>query len=174
VTAARPDPPPDPETAARGRSATPAPSATSAREVRFPDGTLVRASALGDREANAAWRDHGLYLDARWAPTWPATVVDWPDLGLPVDDRAATAAIVDAFERARRGANVEVGCFAGRGRTGTVLACLAVLAGVGADEAVAWVRHRLPGAVESSAQEAWVRGFAARVTPRDAAPQSGQ
>jgi hypothetical protein len=62
-------------------------------EVTFPDGTLVRSSALADRTANAAWRGYGLYLDARWAPTWPAEVVDWPDLGTPVDDRDATAAI---------------------------------------------------------------------------------
>lgn len=147
---------------------------TPVRELRFPDGTRVRASALAERKINAAWRDHGLYLDARWAPTWPATLVDWPDLGLPVDDRAATAAIVDAFERARRGSHVEVGCLAGRGRTGTVLACLAVLAGVSADEAVPWVRHRLPGAIETSAQEAWVRGFATRVAERDAAPGRDQ
>ena len=139
-------------------------------EVRFPDGTLVRASALGDRAANAAWRGYGLYLDARWAPTWPAAVVDWPDLGTPVDDRDAIAAIEHAFEQARRGSNVEVGCLAGRGRTGTVLACMAVLAGVPADAAVAWVRHQLAGAVETSAQEAWVHRFAARVRGRGTAP----
>jgi len=139
-------------------------------EVRFPDGTLVRASALEDREANAVWRGYGLYLDARWAPTWPAAVVDWPDLGTPVDDRDATAAIEHAFEQARLGVNVEVGCLAGRGRTGTVLACMAVLAGLPGDAAVDWVRHQLPGAVETSAQEAWVLGFAARLRDRRAAP----
>jgi hypothetical protein len=139
-------------------------------EVTFPDGTLVRSSALADRAANAAWRGYGLYLDARWAPTWPAEVVDWPDLGTPVDDRDATAAIARAFERAHRGVTVEVGCLAGRGRTGTVLACMAVLAGVGVDDAVAWVRHRLAGAVETSAQQAWVAGFATRVDGRQAAP----
>jgi hypothetical protein len=138
-------------------------------EVTFPDGTLVRSSALVDRMANAAWRGYGLYLDARWAPTWPAEVVDWPDLGTPLDDRDATAAIERAFERARRGVNVEIGCLAGRGRTGTVLACMAVLAGVGVDGSVEWVRHRLAGAVETSAQQAWVDGFAARVARRRAA-----
>jgi hypothetical protein len=138
-------------------------------EVTFPDGTLVRSSALADRMANAAWRGYGLYLDARWAPTWPAEVVDWPDLGTPLDDRDATAAIERAFERARRGVNVEIGCLAGRGRTGTVLACMAVLAGVPVDGAVEWVRHRLAGAVETSAQQAWVDGFAARAARRRAA-----
>jgi hypothetical protein len=139
-------------------------------EVAFPDGTLVRTSALADRTVNAAWRAYGLYLDARWAPTWPAEVVDWPDLGTPSNDRDATAAIERAFEQARRGVNVEIGCLAGRGRTGTVVACMAVLAGIGEDGAVRWVRQQLPGAVETSAQQAWVGRFAARVDAHRAAP----
>ncbi len=134
------------------------------REVRFPDGMIVRAAALEEREVNAAWRQHGLYLDARWSPTWPAQLVDWPDLGTPSDDRAATEAIQHAFALAADGTHVEVGCLAGRGRTGTVLACMAVLAGVPAAGAVDWVRrHHTPGAVEGSAQEAWVLAFAERV-----------
>ena len=144
------------------------------QQVRFPDGSVVRAAGLSEREVNAGWREHGLYLDARWAPTWPAEVVDWPDLGTPGDDRAATAAIVRAHRLASSGVHVEVGCLAGRGRTGTVLACLAVLAGIPADEAVAWVRrHHLPGAVETAAQEAWVRGFADRTSSLDPATADG-
>ena len=38
------------------------------------------------------------------------------------------------------GERVEVTCGGGTGRTGTVLACMAVLAGVAADDAVGWVR----------------------------------
>ena len=145
------------------------------REVRFPDGTTVRAAALAEREVNAAWREHGLYLDARWSPTWPAELVDWPDLGTPVDDRAATGAVVRAFDRARAGVHVEVGCLGGRGRTGTVLACMAVLAGIPVDAAVGWVRqHHLAGAVETSAQEAWVRGFALRVSDHAERPRVDQ
>lgn len=145
------------------------------REVRFPDGTIVRGCALADRDRNAGWRGRGLYLDTRWAPTWPAELVDWPDLGTPVHDRAATGAIVRAFDHARAGVAVEVGCLGGRGRTGTVLACMAVLAGVPADGAVAWVRrHYLAGAVETSAQELWVGGFARRVEGRDRSGRTGQ
>ena len=44
--------------------------------------------------------------------------------------------------RARRGELVEIGCLGGSGRTGTVLACMAVLAGVPPAEAVDWVRTR--------------------------------
>lgn len=132
-------------------------------EVCFPDGTVVRGTALASRDVNAGWRDRGLYLDARWSPTWPAEIVDWPDLGTPSSDVDAAAAIRRAFEHARSGANVEVGCVAGQGRTGTVLACMAVLAGIPEQEAVTWVRrHYSPGAVETSAQSAWVLWFADR------------
>ena len=52
------------------------------------------------------------------------------DFGLPEDAESAAGMIEAAFIRARRGELVEVGCLGGIGRTGTVLACMAVLAGV--------------------------------------------
>jgi hypothetical protein len=135
--------------------------------VRFPDGTVVRAAALTDRTVDAPWRDFGLYLDPRWRPTWPHRLVAWPDLGLPTDDADAEAAIHEALRRARAGEGVEVGCVGGLGRTGTVLACLAVLTGVPADDAVAWVReHHDPAAVETPAQQRWVRSFSNRSIDR--------
>jgi protein-tyrosine phosphatase len=57
---------------------------------------------------------------------------------------------------------VEVACGGGTGRTGTVLACMAVLAGHPADDAVAWTRrHYRRHAVETPGQRRWVRWFAA-------------
>lgn len=129
--------------------------------VGFPDGTRVRASSISERCVEDPERTFGLYLDPRWDPTWPATVVDWEDFGLPEHPELAAQQIVDAFGRAQRGELVEVGCLGGSGRTGTVLACMAVLAGVPAAEAVAWVRANYrPGAVETINQENWVRWFA--------------
>lgn len=55
---------------------------------------------------------------------------------------------------------VEVTCGGGVGRTGTVMACLAVLSGVPADRAVGWTRenyHRK--AVETPWQRRWVLRF---------------
>src|SRR5215471_14132729 len=98
--------------------------------VTFPDGTRVRAVSLAERREDDPERAFGLYLDERWAPTWPADVVAWPDFGLPDEPEVAAGLITDAFLRARRGELVEVGCLGGSGRTGTVLACMAVLAGV--------------------------------------------
>lgn len=129
--------------------------------VRFPDGSRVRAVSLADRRVDDAERTYGLYLDARWAPTWPADVVAWPDFGLPQDSQVAARQITDAFLRARRGELVEIGCLGGSGRTGTVLACMAVLAGVPRAEAVPWVRAAYrQEAVETAEQEAWVQWFA--------------
>lgn len=129
--------------------------------VRFPDGTVVLASSLAARSEDPDTRDFGLYLDPAWAPTWDADVIDWPDFGLPSDPETAAAQICSTFQRARSGECVEVGCVGGLGRTGTVLACMAILSGVPVEEAVAWVRVNYDRrAVETSDQEAWVLWFA--------------
>jgi len=128
--------------------------------VTFPDGTRVRAVGLADRREDDPERAFGLYLDEHWAPTWPADLVAWPDFGLPEESEVAAQQIADAFGRARRGELVEVGCLGGSGRTGTALACMAILAGVAPAEAVAWVREAYrPQAVETAEQEAWVEWF---------------
>ncbi|MEP6977434.1 MAG: hypothetical protein ABI948_05220 [Thermoleophilia bacterium] len=127
--------------------------------VVLPDGTAVRASGLAARGQEAC--DFGLYLDARWAPDWPAVVLEWEDFGVPRDPEAAACAIGDAFARARAGETVEVGCAGGLGRTGTVLACMAILAGAPPASAVAWVREHYDGrAVETQVQEDWPLWFA--------------
>jgi len=130
--------------------------------VTFPDGTVVRASSIAERVEHDPSRAFGLYLDARWAPTWSADVIDWPDFGVPADPERAASQIERAFARARSGELVEIGCLGGLGRTGTVLACFAVLAGVEASDAVAWVKRAYrPEAVENAAQADWVAWFAA-------------
>ena len=136
-------------------------------EVRFPDGTKVRASSIAERDERGDGRDFGLYLDPRWNPTWPAEVVDWPDFGLPTDGARAAAQIRDAFSRARSGQVVEIGCAGGLGRTGTVLACMAVLAGVPEAGAVSWVRQNYrAGAIETADQERWISWFAEEARSR--------
>ncbi|MBN6055402.1 protein phosphatase, partial [Nonomuraea sp. RK-328] len=84
--------------------------------------------------------------------------VRWPDFWLPSDRAAAAETLREAWERAAT-ERVEVACGGGVGRTGTALACLAVLDGVPGDEAVAYVRrHYKPRAVETP----WQRRFVAR------------
>jgi hypothetical protein len=45
-------------------------------EVVFPDGTRVRAVPIAERGEHSSDRDFGLYMDARWDPTWPAEIID--------------------------------------------------------------------------------------------------
>ncbi len=135
-------------------------------EVIFPDGTRVVASPLLDRDEHVSGRDFGLYMDPRWSPTWPADLIDWPDFELPRDRMRAAAQIRAAFSRAKSGQSVEIGCVGGLGRTGTVLACMAVLAGVDSSDAVGWVRENYrSNAVETPDQERWVDWFAGSEQP---------
>jgi hypothetical protein len=132
--------------------------------VTLPDGTPIRACALAERRALDPERDFGLYLDPAWEPDWPSELVDWPDFGLPADPDLASKQIARALERARAGASVEIGCLGGRGRTGTVLACFAVLCGLAPPDAIKWVRTSYdPAAIETEQQERWVEWFAARI-----------
>ena len=129
--------------------------------VVFPDGARVRASSLSERRVDDPDRAFGLYADPHWEPTWPADVISWRDFGLPEDPEVAARQIATAFDRARRGELIEVGCLGGCGRTGTVLACMAVLSGVPPEDAVTWVRAAYrPEAVETPEQEEWVVWFA--------------
>jgi protein-tyrosine phosphatase len=90
---------------------------------------------------------------------WPSRWLRWPDLWLPLDTAVARAAVGELWERAEV-ERVEVGCHGGLGRTGTVLACLAVLDGVPASDAVGYVRrHYRPRAVETPWQRAYARRF---------------
>lgn len=130
-------------------------------EVRFPNGVVVRAVGFAEHTVNASWRTFGLYLDQRWEGIGPSTLLRWPDYSLPENWEEAAEEIRRAYERAFAGEHVEVGCAGGLGRTGTVLACMAVLAGVATDSAVEWVRsHYDSRAIETAEQQEWVRWFA--------------
>lgn len=137
------------------------------RFVKFPDGTEIRAASLSDRRENDEWRGFGLYLDTAWHPTWQSNVLGWEDFGLPSSPPQAVDQILSAFMRAREGEHVELGCKGGLGRTGTVIACMAVLAGVAPEKAVSWARRNYDrDAIETHEQEQWVLWFAAEVGRR--------
>jgi hypothetical protein len=127
--------------------------------VELPDGTTVVAVSFEDLDPYRRDEipDFGVYLDERWRPPWPHVVVPWPDFGVPDDPDTVVDALRDALDRARSGDRVEIGCLGAHGRTGTALACLAVLAGHPPEDAVAWVRARYcDQAVETDEQAAFV------------------
>lgn len=139
--------------------------------VVLPDGTGLTAVSFDDADpySRDVAPDYGVYLDARWQPPWPHRHLDWPDFGLPDDADGLLAALQAVLDRARAGARVEIGCLGGHGRTGTALACLAVLCGHPAGQAVDWVRaNYCAKAVETDAQARFVAALPVRGTPREA------
>jgi protein-tyrosine phosphatase len=99
----------------------------------------------------------------RWETRW----VRWPDWMLPIDRDDARAALFEAWDRAAS-QRVEVACGGGRGRTGTALACLAILDGVPATDAVRYVRsHYDSRAVETP----WQRWYVERFRPSPQHPR---
>ncbi|MDQ2739723.1 MAG: protein phosphatase, partial [Actinomycetota bacterium] len=119
--------------------------------LSLPSGRLVRGRGLRRPLPDRTPPEFGVYLlNKRPEPvSWDARWVCWPDFWLPADRHDAQDALHEVW---RRSANerVEVACGGGRGRTGTALACLAVLDGVPRREAVAYVReHYDPRAVET-------------------------
>jgi hypothetical protein len=129
--------------------------------VELPSGRLVRGRALSRPIPNGPEPTFGLYLLGRPPDPvpWPVRWIRWPDFRLPTDRDDARAALADAWGRAATD-RVEVACGGGQGRTGTALACLAVLDGIPPDQAVAWVReHYRRRAVETPSQARFVRSF---------------
>jgi hypothetical protein len=129
--------------------------------LRLPSGRLVRGRGLRQPLPPGPVPTFGVYLlgdpppEVDWASRW----LRWPDFRLPSDHRYAREVLRETWDRAGTG-RVEVACAGGRGRTGTALACLAVIDGVPADQAVAFVRqHYHPGAVETPWQKRYVRRF---------------
>ncbi|GGS57108.1 protein-tyrosine-phosphatase [Planobispora rosea] len=129
--------------------------------VRLPSGRLVRGRGLARPLPDGPEPEFALYLLGRppEAVTWTARWVRWPDFRLPADRADAADALREAWRRAEA-ERVEVACAGGKGRTGTALACLAVLDGVPAAQAVRYVReHYDPRAVETPWQKRYVRRF---------------
>ncbi|WP_432137507.1 protein-tyrosine phosphatase family protein [Streptomyces sp. bgisy154] len=130
--------------------------------LRLPSGRLVRGRGLRrPLDPAAPLPAYGVYLLGRPPPAlpWDAHWLRWPDFRLPAERDRAPAVLREAWRRCAD-ERVEIACGGGRGRTGTALACLAVLDGVPPEEAVAFVRrHYDRRAVETPWQRRYVRRF---------------
>jgi hypothetical protein len=128
--------------------------------LTLPSGRRVRGRTWAELPPGPR-PDLGLYLLPRppAATPWESRWVRWRDFVLPADPALLRESLVEVLSRAADD-RVEVACRGGTGRTGTALACLAVLDGVPPGEAVDYVRARYrPGAVETRAQAAFVARF---------------
>lgn len=128
----------------------------------LPSGRGVRGRGLrhGEPAAGGVPPAFGVYLLGRPPPesAWESRWVRWPDFRLPADRPGFPAVLREVWERCA-GERVEVACGGGYGRTGTALACLAVLDGVPAAEAVAYVRRYYAA---RSVETPWQRRFVER------------
>ena len=129
--------------------------------LRLPSGRLVRGRGLRRPMPDGPDPTFGVYLLGRPPPgvPWESRWVRWPDFRLPVDQLAAAAILREAWERTVTD-RVEIACAGGFGRTGTALACLAVLDGLPGEEAVGYVRgHYAARAVETPRQRRYATHF---------------
>jgi hypothetical protein len=127
----------------------------------LPSGRAVRGRGLRRPLPPGPQPTFGVYLLGRTPPptAWESRWLRWPDFWLPGDREQAAATLSEVWRRAAT-ERVEVACGGGRGRTGTALACLAVLDGVPPGEAVAFVRrHYARHAVETPWQRRYVERF---------------
>jgi protein-tyrosine phosphatase len=140
-----------------------------ANAIRLPDGTWIRGRGLRKPVPDGPSPEEGLYLGtARLRRrhdrtlTWPHAWIDWPDFLVPRNPEYAVERIQDLYEQAKAGRLVEVACNGGIGRTGTAIACMAMLAGLQPAEAISWTRanfhHR---AIETPFQRRWALRFPA-------------
>jgi hypothetical protein len=129
--------------------------------LRLPSGRLVRGRGLRRPLPAGPAPTFAVYLLGKPPPTvpWESRWVQWPDFWLPRARTYAREVLHQAWRRAAT-ERVEIGCGGGRGRTGTALACLAVIDGLPPEHAVAFVRrHYHPRAVETPWQKRYVREF---------------
>jgi protein-tyrosine phosphatase len=131
--------------------------------LTLPSGRRVRGRGLRHEAAGGALPEFGLYLLARDPRPmgWPARWARWRDFGLPADRAAVTAALVDVWHRSA-GQRVEVACHGGLGRTGTALACLAVLDGLPPRDAIRLVRRDYDRRAVETPWQRWFVGRFAR------------
>ncbi|MEU3648036.1 hypothetical protein AB0E59_31960 [Lentzea sp. NPDC034063] len=140
---------------------------------------VVWATSLDSEErrrgaASAEPADVGLYLDERWyghADARNRWFVPWEQLRAPDDVDVLVERLADVVLALRGGATVEVACFAGHGRTGSVLASLDIALGAEPAAAVARVREQYCGrAIGTEELEEFVHRVPALLAARG--PQS--
>lgn len=108
--------------------------------------------------------DFALYADPIWVTKSRNEFINWPDFGVPRFENLAYEQILSAYTIAKK-FNVEIGCIGGHGRTGTMLACMAVIdQNLNTVQAIDFVRSTYcDHAIETHSQEMFVDFFHKRL-----------
>jgi protein-tyrosine phosphatase len=134
---------------------------TSSGVLKLPSGRLIRGRALRRPLPSGPQPAFALYLLGHQPPSvaWENLWIHWRDFWLPSNHATTADALREAWARAEF-ERVEIACSGGKGRTGTALACLAVIDGVPNHQAISYVRrHYDPRAVETPWQRRFVTRF---------------
>jgi len=83
-----------------------------------------------------------------------------PDYHAPENREEFDRMINYVVRKAESGMNIAVHCLAGIGRTGLVLAIMAkTYLRLDGDEAISWIRDYIPGSIENTEQEQYIREY---------------
>lgn len=135
--------------------------------VKLPDGTPIMCSSQHTRKADDETRPQiGCYMASGWSPEWVSYYLNWTDHGVPKVPDADVLWLIDTLlSMARAGTVVEIGCIGGHGRTGSLLAIMALKAGItDAKAAMDFVwKDYCKEAIESTKQEWYIAKMAALI-----------
>lgn len=125
---------------------------------RLPSGVEVYASTYHGDRMNDPLPDLGIYLDGIWSPDTVAFHVGCPDYGTPIPPLASVIYVArEGLRAAGEGKRVEIGCVGGHGRTGLMLAIMALLSmrQPNARQAINLVRSAYCTEAIESAEQEW-------------------
>lgn len=125
----------------------------------LPSGRRVRGRGVREPLPPGPLPEYSVHLGVHEDVPWPVRHVAWRDFWLPSRPAELRSVLVDVLERSST-ERIEFSCIAGQGRTGTALACLAILDGLPARDALGYVReHYRPTAVDTPWQAWFIRRF---------------
>lgn len=138
----------------------------------LPSGTVIYGSSSHSHKVDEPGPDYGVYALSSWPATTISTYIPWTDFGLPrVSAIQVIGVLTDHLELARQGFTIEFGCQGGHGRTGTMLAIMAVLDGAEPQAAIesVWSDY-CEHALETDNQEWYVHHVHARINGLEGPP----
>lgn len=135
--------------------------------ITFPSGARIRGRPIRYYKISENLPDYILILSSfhpRHPPETEVHWIKWPDFCLPVNKLEARHALQLTLKRAAH-SRVDIACRGGVGRTGTALACIAILDGMDPASALKFIRNTYhPRAAETPWQQWYISNFASTIT----------